>query len=83
MQVQYPLLSLAGFPTLREVSRRKAVKHEIDCLAGSGDGGLDRKEETRDVECYGLVENKNLDDKVGGTELIVSLRLDAATDVES
>ena len=30
-----------------------------------------------------LVEKKHLDDKVGGTELIVSLRLDAATDVES
>lgn len=30
-----------------------------------------------------LVEKKHLDDKVGGKELIVSLRLDAATDVES
>lgn len=24
------------------------MKHEIDCLAGSGDGGLDRKEETNE-----------------------------------
>ena len=41
----------------------------ILCFASEdpGDGGPDRKEETRDVECYGLVENNNLDDddKVG------------------
>ena len=43
--------------------------------------GQQGKEKTRDVQCYGLVEN--LDENVGGTELIVSLRFDDATDVES
>jgi len=54
------------------------VEHEIDCLAGAGDGGLDRKEETQETPtkreelqtfCQDSVSYNKIDDFVAGQPL--------------